>query len=554
MDLPAALGIVLAFVASSEATFSGQGHVWFDSVTMFVFFLLLARWLEGKARARATARLETLGRALPATVSRRTARGDFATVPVGQLAVGDVLRVPAGEAFAADGVVLAGDTQASEALLTGESLPVAKPCGAAVRAGSVNLQNPVLVRVERVGADATLGQIRQLVDQAAAARPGWMRAADHWATAFLVGVLVLAGVAWLAWQVVDPTRALSVAIAVLIVTCPCALSLATPAAMLSATAALARHGIWLRSPDALERLARVDHVAFDKTGTLTRGEPTLVHVDCLRAGISAAEACLLAAGLAQWSSHPASRAITRAAPSAASADDVQEIAGSGLLGTIAGRTCRLGNAAFAAPLGPDATPRAGTWLADEEGPIARFVIDDPLRADAPGAVHALQAAGMTVALLSGDAPARVARLAARLPLAEARGGMTPQAKLDRVRDWQRAGSTVAMVGDGINDGPALAGADISVTLGEASQLAQAQAAVVLASGRLDDIGHARAMAIRAVTVMRQNLTWAMGYNAACVPLAALGFMPPWAAGLGMALSSMLVIGNGMRLMRDPDGA
>lgn len=551
MDLPAALGIVLAFAASTQATFSGEGHVWFDSVTMFVFFLLLARWLEGKARERATARLEALGRTLPATVSRRGPDGAFETVPVGRLAEGDILRVPAGEAFAADGVVISGNTQASEALLTGESVPLAKPCGAAVRAGSVNLQNPVLVRVERVGADATLGQIRQLVDQAAAARPGWMRAADRWATAFLIGVLVLAGAAWLGWHVVDPSRALSVAIAVLIVTCPCALSLATPAAMLSATAALARHGIWLRSPAALERLARVDHVAFDKTGTLTQGTPALVRVTCERAGVTPTQAHAMAAALAQWSGHPASRAIASAAPAVVLATGVQEIAGAGLSGWIDGRLYRLGRADFASPSACATAPRCGTWLADDDGLIAHFEIDDPLREDAGAAIVELQSAGVSVALLSGDAPARVARLAARVPLSEAQGGMTPQAKLERIRAWQRAGGTVAMVGDGINDGPALAGADISITLGEASRLAQEQAAVVLASGRLADIGRARAMSQRAVAAMRQNLTWAMAYNAACVPLAALGFMPPWAAGLGMALSSILVIGNGMRLMREP---
>ncbi len=592
MDLPAGLGIVLAFVASSQATFTGTGHVWFDSVTMFVFFLLLARWLQAHAQARATARLERLGRALPSLASRRASDGRFETVAASQLAAGDVIRVPAGEAFAVDGQVVAGATAADEALLTGESRAVAKPCGARVRAGSTNLLDPVLVRVEQVGADATLGRIRQLIDEAAAARPGWMRTADRWASVFLIGVLTLAGLAWLGWQWVDPTRALPVAIAILIVTCPCALSLATPAAMLSATAALARRGIWLRHPAALERLARVDHVAFDKTGTLTHGAARLLYVTVIRAGMDHTQAHALAAALAAWSRHPRSRAIAQAAsppqavpvpvtvagspaadrasgqaadlpPAQAdprqppavdtpSATEVREIPGAGLIGTIAGRRYRLGHAAFAAgSVARAAQVPAGTWLADDVDLIAHFDIDDPVREDARATLTQLQRQGVAVALLSGDTPARVARLVGRLPLAEAHGGMSPQAKLARIRAWQADGGTVAMVGDGINDGPALAGADLSIALGDATRLAQDQADIILADARLTDIARARELAHRAVRVMRQNLAWSLTYNTACVPLAVLGYMPPWAAGLGMALSSMLVIGNGLRLMREP---
>lgn len=567
MDLPAAIGIVLAFGASSAATFDGVGEVWFDSVTMFVFFLLLARWLEASARHRATLRLEALNRLLPATVARVTqdaqmppGTGRVEYVAPARLLAGDLVRVAPGEAFAADGRLVEGDTHVNEALLTGESLPLPKRCGAVVRAGSINVLATVLMRVECPASDSTLGNIRRLVDEAASARPDWMRTADRWATVFLIGVMVLAAAAWAGWQFVDPTRALAVAISVLIVTCPCALSLATPSAMLAATAGLARRGIWLRVPGALERLAAVEYVAFDKTGTLTDGVPALDIITPLRAGTDPIQARMIGAALAAWSRHPLSRALAAAVPEPDAAGSVRETAGGGLEGSVAGRPYRLGSLTFvqagvtdggyATP--PDAvTDLPSAWLADAQGLIARFTFGDSLRLDAGPAVEALQAGGLRVALLSGDAPASVARVAARLRVDDACGGMTPEEKLARVRGWQQHGKTVAMVGDGINDGPALAGADVSIALGDAAPLAHSSADLILASGRLYDLPLVRHTARRAVRIMRQNLLWAFSWNAVSVPLALLGYMPPWAAGLGMALSSLLVIGNGLRLLNPP---
>nr|MBF0682467.1 cation-translocating P-type ATPase [Pseudomonas sp.] len=480
MDVPAALGILLAFFASSAATFDGSGEVWFDSVTMFVFFLLLARWLESAARARATLRLEALRRLLPTSVTRVHTDDDGSVqlqhVSPSQLVPGDIVQTAAGETFAADGYIVDGETEVDEALLTGESRPLAKPCGAWVRAGSVNVLAGVRVRVEHASTDSTLGQIRLLVDEAAAARPDWMRTADQWASVFLGGVLVVAALSWLGWQFIDPSRALSVAIAVLIVTCPCALSLATPAAMLAATTALARRGIWLRAPAALERLARIDHIAFDKTGTLTQGLPAVAAVVALRGDVNSAQALQTAAALATWSRHPLSRALVESGVRAGTAAQVQEFAGEGLTGTVDGVVYRLGNAEFTGVTQADlhAVPPDGgrpvTWLSDNKGIIARFAFDDPVREDAAAAVAELRQAGVQVALLSGDASDAVGRVAEQVQLDDARGGLAPADKLEILRTWQASGKTVAMVGDGINDGPALAGADISIVLNEAAPL------------------------------------------------------------------------------------
>jgi Cu2+-exporting ATPase len=589
MDVPAALGLVLAFVASSSATFDGGGEVWFDSVSMFVFFLLLSRWVEAWARRRATGQLEALDRRLPAVVMRAEGAA-FVQVPAAHLRAGDRIRVAPGETIPADGTLLEGQTTVDEAILTGESLPAAKGVGASVVAGSLNVSDTVDVLVTRPAADSTVARIRQLISAAAQTRPDWVRLADKWAAAFLACVLLLAVAAWFAWQLIDPTRALGVAIAILIVTCPCALSLAAPAAMLSATAGLARHGIWLREPAALERLLGVRQVAFDKTGTLTEATLALTRIEVLRPGMDEAAALACASAMAGASRHPLSRALAATDVARLAPTQWREWAGEGIQASLAGVTHHLGSLPFAmariggvdasglpsgntstkaAPTvrpssvpgdladasdgainwrnGADATPVV--WLADPDGLIACFHFADTPRKDAARTIAGLHAAGLDTALLSGDRPAAVEALAATVGIRNPRAAMSPEDKLQAILRWQANQQPVLMVGDGINDGPALARADVSATLGGAAALAQGQADIVLASGRLSDLLQVRRTAIVARRITRQNLVWAASWNAVSVPLALIGWMPPWAAGIGMAASSLLVIGNGLRLLR-----
>jgi Cu2+-exporting ATPase len=563
MDVPAALGLVLAFAASSAATFEGGGEVWFDSVSMFVFFLLLSRWVEAWARRRANGQLESLDRQLPA-VALRAEGMTFVEVAATQLRAGDRIRVAAGDTFPADGTVLDGQTTVDEAILTGESLPAAKRVGDAVVAGSRNVSETVDVLVTRAAADATVARIRQMISAAAQTRPDWVRLADRWAAAFLACVLVLAVVAWVAWQAIDPARALSVAIAVLIVTCPCALSLAAPAAMLAATAGLARRGIWLREPAALERLLTVRRAAFDKTGTLTQASLALTQVDVLRPELAEGDVVGRAAALASASRHPLSRALAAAGEARAAPAQWRERAGEGIHAELDGVAHRLGSLAFAsagmaATVEGGQTVLAGTadgapvaWLADVDGLLACFHFTDTPRDDAAATVAGFHAAGLDTVLLSGDRPAAVAQLAASVGIRDPRASLSPADKLAAILAWQAAHEPVLMVGDGINDGPALARADVSATLGGAAALAQGQADIVLASGRLSDLLHVRRTALAARRITRQNLVWAAGWNALSVPLALLGYLPPWAAGIGMAASSLLVIGNGLRLLRGSD--
>ena len=570
MDVPVALGVAVTFVASTGATFAPGGvfghEVYFDSLTMFVAFLLAGRWLEMRARHRAAATLEAALAAMPRTAWRCTDAGGTERVDVDDLRPGDRVQVPLGEPFPADGVLLEGPTAADEALLTGESTPVAKAAGDAVVAGSVNAGAPVRVRVERVGADTRYQAIVALMQQALTQRPALARIADRWATPFLWIVLLLAGGAAAAWSVIDPERAVWVAVSVLIVTCPCALSLAAPSAMTAAAGALARRGVLIARLDALEPLAQVRRLFVDKTGTLTEERLELASVRPLTAiaalpvqGVSLDDLQRRAAALASHSTHPLSRALAAATPdvTAIAWRDVHEVPGLGLSGVDAdGRTWRLGRPDWVGTGTGDAA--GGDDLRLAFGPDGQawvgFAFDERLRADAVETLRDLRAQGVEVQLLSGDAVPRVERLAARLgaagtPLA-VRAAATPEDKLAAVRAAQADGARVAMVGDGVNDAPVLAQADVAFAMGQGALVARATADAIVVGNRLASIAHARRLAQRTLRVVRQNIVWAAAYNALSIPLALAGWLPPWAAGLGMALSSLLVVGNSMRLARD----
>ncbi len=554
MDVPVSLGILIAMGASSAATFDPSGPlgagVWYDSIAMFVFFLLSGRLLEQRLRDRTAGALAALARRLPETVERLAA-GGVERVSVRRLVPGDRIRVLPGDVFPADGTVLDGETTVDEALLTGESTPLPRRAGDAVVAGSHNLSGTLEVSVERVGADTRYAEIAALMERASSEKPHAARVADRLAGPFMLAVLAAAGTALAVLWSADPARAVDVAVAILIVTCPCALSLATPAATLAAAGALARRGVLVRHPQALETAAGLDAVIFDKTGTLTQDSLAVTGVRT-QEGLGESRALQLAAGLAQHSRHPVSRAIA-AAGQPLPAHAVTECAGQGVRGDIqlpdgSVHTYRLGSALFC---GVPASQAAVTQvhLAGPHGWLATFDLDEPLRPDAAGAVLALGRQGYQVLLLSGDQPQAVRRLAGRAGIDRSWGGQSPEDKLERLSGLQRAGHRVAMVGDGLNDAPVLARADVSVAMGQAVPLALARADFIVPGGQVAAVAMLLAHARKARRVVRQNLAWAAGYNAVCVPLAVAGAMPPWLAGLGMAASSLLVVLNAARLAR-----
>ncbi|MGN6831039.1 heavy metal translocating P-type ATPase [Paucibacter sp. M5-1] len=558
MDVPVSLGIAVTFVASSGATFDPSGpfghEVYFDSLTMFVCFLLAGRWLELRARHRVAEELERATAGLPDWVERIEPDGSSCRVGPAQLRVGDLLRVAAGQAFAADGRIEQGRSEADEALLSGESRPVPKAVGDEVVAGSLNLSGSLLVRVLRVGADTRFDAIVRLMRKALTQRPAELRLADRVAGPFLWTVLALAAGAALVWSQIDPQRAVWVAVSVLIVTCPCALSLAAPSAWLAAAAALARRGMLLARLDMLERLALVDTVVLDKTGTLTEEGMALLQRWPAEPGALLAEA----AALAQHSQHVFARALVAAATAAPTGwRDVQELPGRGLQALDAeGQVWRLGAPAWVMEgrvaegqvlPNDSALPEAQLCFGRPGEAVLLLQFGEVLRADAREAVARLHAQGLQTLLLSGDAPERAAAMAARAGITAVQGGASPEDKLAAVARLQAEGRRVLMLGDGINDAPVLARADVSLAMGQGALIARAQADGVLLSGRLVDVALARALALRTRRVIRQNLGWAALYNAICIPLALAGLLPPWAAGLGMAASSLLVVMNAYRL-------
>ena len=559
MDVPVAIGIGSAFAASVVATIAGHGEVYFDSVAMFVFFLLGGRYLELRARHRAAEYLEFLARAMPAVAHRfRDFSEQTEAIPAGALRPGERVLVRPGESFPADGRIERGETEVDEALLTGESRAIAKKAGDTVIGGAVNRGHAVAVRVERIGADTLLSGIVRLMERAMQERPDIQQLADRIAGRFVAVVLAIAAASAVYWAWADPGKALPVAVAVLVVTCPCALSLATPMAMAVATAAMARLGIVVTRGRAMETLSRATHVVFDKTGTLTEGRLRVAQIRLL-GGEARERVVALAAALEQQSEHPLGKAIVaEATPDLPAAIDVRNFPGNGIEGIVEGRRVRVGRKQFVADLcgslgGPEKSTADATsiWLADERGPLAQFLLEDRVRDDARDLVSDLRGAGRLVMLLSGDGTQAVHAAAAEAGILYYRARMLPEQKLAAVKELQDKGAVVAMIGDGVNDAPVLAQAQVSVAMGTGAALAQGAADMVLVSPRLSDLGRGFRLSRKTMRIVRQNLVWAFAYNLVALPLAVSGWLTPWMAGIGMSASSLFVVLNALRA-RTPD--
>ncbi|WP_241350516.1 heavy metal translocating P-type ATPase [Pseudomonas aeruginosa] len=482
-----------------------------------------------------------------------TITGQGERILLSELRVGDRVLVPPGAVLPADGVILDGQSSVDESLLTGEYLPHPRQAGDAVTGGTLNVEGPLTVEVGALGDDSRLSAIVRLLERAQADKPRLAELADKVAQWFLLIVLLVAAAVGALWWQVDHQRAFWVVLSLLVATCPCALSLATPTALTAATGSLHKLGLLITRGHVLEGLNHIDTVIFDKTGTLTEGRLTLKQVLPLR-DLDADRCLALAAALENRSEHPIARAFGRA-PEAA--DSVASHPGLGLEGLVEGRRLRIGQAAFVSNLGGSATPAmpgdSGQWLllGDEQGPLAWFGLDDRLRSDAPALLAACKARGWRTLLLSGDASPMVASVAAELGIDEARGGLTPDDKLAMLERLHGEGRRVLMLGDGVNDVPVLAGADISVAMGSATDLAKTSADAVLLSNRLDSLVQAFRLARRTRHIIIENLAWASLYNGLVLPFAALGWITPGWAAIGMSVSSLLVVVNALRLTRIP---
>ncbi|WP_137972944.1 heavy metal translocating P-type ATPase [Pseudomonas sp. F(2018)] len=551
MDVSVSLAIGGAYLAGIWSTVTGVGELYFDAVGMFALFLLAGRYLERRARERTAAATAQLVSLLPPSCLRLDDSGQSQRILLRELAIGDRVLVPPGAQLPADGRIVSGQSSVDESLLTGEYLPLARSEGDAVTAGTLNVEGPLTVQVEALGSDTRLSAIVRLLERAQADKPPMAEMADRVAQWFLLIVLGLAAVVGLIWWQIDSERAFWIVLSLLVATCPCALSLATPTALTTATGSLHKLGLLLTRGHVLEGLKQIDTVIFDKTGTLSEGRLTLERIETLRE--LDADACLaLAATLEHGSEHPIARAFGH---SNHGAEQLASAPGQGLQGVFDGRRLRIGQPAYVAALAGRAAPNIpgehGQWLllGDERGPLAWFVLGDRLREDAPELLAACRAQGWQIILLSGDSSPMVGEVARQLGIDDARGGLTPDAKLAVLEDLHAQGRRVLMLGDGVNDVPVLAGADISVAMGSATDLAKTSADAVLLSNRLGSLVQAFALARRTRRIIIENLAWATLYNGLVLPFAALGWVTPLWAALGMSASSLLVVLNALRLAR-----
>jgi len=559
MDVPVVLAISGAFIASAWATISNTGEVYFDSVTMFTFFLLSGRFLEMSARQRAGRAAEELVKLIPAMATKLN-EGEQQVVAVSELSIGDTIIVKPGESIPTDSIVVRGSSSIDESLLTGESMPVVYHKNDHVIAGSVNIENVLELKVEALGADTVLASIQRLLERAQTEKPKLAVLADKVASYFVFALLMVAVLVGSYWWWVEPQQAVWIVISVLVVTCPCALSLATPTALTAAMGQLTKLGMLTTRGHALETLAKVSHVVFDKTGTLTEGR--LVLTKTVNFSDKSEGQCLqLASSIEQFSEHPIGKCLlhSNADSELFTVQGVENEPGKGMQGAINNRLYFIGNAEYikslvSYDLNDSTFKEYQVILADQRQLLAGFKFTDKIRVSAERTIQKLNKLNIKTVILSGDQQANVDQVASQLQVTEAYAELTPDKKLEILSVMQREGAVVAMVGDGINDAPVLSKAQVSIAMGQGTQIAQASADMVLLSENLEHIVTSIKVGRSTRTIIRQNLIWALGYNLVALPLAAMGWIAPWMAAIGMSASSLIVVLNALRLTAPDDPA
>ena len=557
MDVPIALALALAFTAGTINLIKGSGQSYFDSITMFVAFILAARYVELLARQDAQGGAEALAKQLPATCERLVNYPDLQNVevvPVVNCNPGDVLRVPPGEVVPADGTLIENISALDESLLTGESKPVEKKIGDRIYAGTHNILNPLIMRIDAVGQSTRIAGIASLLDQALLAKPVMVSLAEKWAAYFVAFLLVSAFVSSAVWLYFDPSQAWTVLVSVLVASCPCALSLAVPTAMAAAQGAVTKLGLLIVRGHVLEGLVQATDLVLDKTGTLTMGQPELQEIIHLRPGFRREDALALAIALEAGQRHPLALSLLRAAelenlsPAVLSAPVINQL-GKGL----SSGAYRLGSAVWLGLPQDLSSKEAGQYgqvhLADDVGLIATFVFLDSPRAGLKRLLQAAHSKNITVHLISGDDPATVKWWANHVGIKYYQGACTPEEKYEYIERLQNEKRFVWAIGDGVNDAPLLARADISIAVGAGAPLAAAGADAILTASSLEPLAKSLALAEKTKRIIKENLLWALIYNVLAIPAAMLGLVNPWVAGIGMSLSSLAVTLNAWRLRK-----
>ncbi|VAW54919.1 Type cbb3 cytochrome oxidase biogenesis protein CcoI; Copper-translocating P-type ATPase [hydrothermal vent metagenome] len=566
MDVPVSLGISIAFTASFIHTIKGSGEVYFDSVAMFTFFLLSARFFEIGTRKQTSEATEALLNLKPAIATRLINYADTLSnenqesIAVTELAIGDYLLVRPGEVIPADSIIIEGDSGINESLITGESLPVTKKINDSVIGGSTNTENPLIIQVNKLGEDSTLYSIQRLIDDAQNTKPTIAKLADKIASWFVSILLSIAAIVAYYWYRVDPTQWLEITIATLVVSCPCALSLATPTAITAASGQLAKIGLLPKRTHALETLAQATDFVFDKTGTLTEGNIQLEKIISHAEKFSDNYLLNIAASLEASSEHPIARALLIANEhSLLSVKQLKHNTGFGIQGEIDNTEWFIGNEEFIQKHSTaffegntEATSKTfsgGIYLANKNHCVATFILSDKIRGEAAPLIKQLQLQHKTTHLMSGDHFENTKKISEQLGIKHFSANLKPTDKLKNVTVLQQKGAVVVMTGDGINDAPVLAGADLSIAMGKGTQLAAATADMILISNNIEHIYHGYLIATKTLRIIKQNLSWALLYNIVAIPAAAMGYVEPWLAAIGMSVSSLIVVLNALRLNR-----
>ncbi|MCG3728378.1 heavy metal translocating P-type ATPase [Vibrio cincinnatiensis] len=545
MDVPVSIAMIMAYVASIVATVNRSGEVFYEAVTMFAFFLLLGRYFEMKARREASAHSANLLKLVPtfATLS------DGTQVPVRQLKVGDLLRVLPGESIPADGHVLLGQIYVDESMLTGESVPVAKTVGDAVFAGTLNGDESFEMQVTKNKTDSMISHIVRMQDNAQMSKPRIAEIADIVSRYFVIATLVIGASTWLFWHFYHPDDAFWIMLSVLVATCPCALALATPTAITCATSRLSHFGILLRKGHVFETLCCVNHFIMDKTGTLTEGRIEIYRTQVHDLRFTSQQCQAIAASLEQHANHPLAKAFASFSDPHHLVEQVENVIGSGLQGRYQGVSIRLGSASFALakPNSISQDPDC-IYLSGDGQLIASFYYQDPIRRDSLAMVTEFKKSGIRLTLLSGDNQLNAQRVADEMGIEQVIANVSPEQKLSYLHSLPDDNITL-MIGDGINDAPILAGAHLSVAMGGGTDVAKASSDMVLLNDKLSNVLKARELAFKTRKIIKENLWFSLFYNLLILPLAIMGYVPPYIASLGMSVSSVVVIANSMRLLK-----
>lgn len=547
MDVPVSIALIAAYIASFSATLLQSDHVYFDTISMFTFFLLLSRYLQLRV-----AQHQHSASSLPMSARKikHIGSSEFEWTPVKSLAVGELINIRPGETIPADGIIRRGQSSLESSAFNGEFLPTRCVPGDTAMAGCGNVDGNIDIEITAVSSHTAWAKINQLLEQAQAAKPAVAQLADRMASHFVILVMLVSGLSFVYWSSQDSNSAFLIALSILVVSCPCALSLATPASYTAAIKALGKQGVLLSNGRILEQMRNVSHVVFDKTGTLTEGRPHILSCRLL-GNIDEQTALNIAGSLEAQSLHPISHAFKQEHRNTLSPENIEIVSGAGIKGLINGKEYRIGTAAFCGIDAPTNSPNLNVFMSDNTSPLAHFYLADEIRGDAPTLLHTLRTLGLKTEVLSGDSSNQVAEVSTALGIQDFYAACSAEQKLAHVKHLQAQGATVMMVGDGINDAPVIAAADISVAMTTASQLTRTQADVVLLDNNLSRIVTLFDKAKQSRRVLIQNLSWALGYNLLGLPLAAMGLVPPWLAALGMSLSSLLVVFNALRLNRTP---